>query len=80
MNRPLPSSQTLYSRIGDPLLVSIADARTMSGLSRTAIYRHMAAGHIRAVKSGSRTLVVVESLIEYVKSLPRATFGESHRA
>jgi len=72
-SRP-PSLQTVSSGIRDPLLVSIADARTISGLSRSAIYRHMAAGKIHAVKGGSRTLIVLDSLVEYVRSLPRATF------
>jgi hypothetical protein len=58
----------------DPLLVSIADARTISGLSRSELYRRLAAGKIRAVKCGSRTLIVLESLIEHLKSLPTATF------
>jgi hypothetical protein len=71
------TSHTAFSPKIGPVLVSIADARAIAGLSRSAIYRHMASGHIRAVKSGARTLVVVESLVEYVGSLPRATFRAS---
>jgi hypothetical protein len=63
--------------IKDPLLVSIADARIISGLSRSEIYRRMAAGNIRAVKGGSRTLIVLQSLIDHLKSLPTATFHVS---
>jgi len=37
----------------------------------------MAAGEIRAVKGGSRTLIVLESLIEHLRSLPTATFNVS---
>jgi hypothetical protein len=77
MTRSLPNSQTLSSGIRDPILVSIADARTISGLSRSAIYRRMAAGDIRAVKGGTRTLIVLESLIDHLKSLPVATFHVS---
>jgi hypothetical protein len=61
----------------DPLLVSVADARIISGLSRSGLYRRMAAGDIRAVKGGSRTLIVLESLLKHLKSLPAATFRAS---
>jgi len=60
-----------------PILVSIADARTISGLSRSAIYRQMAAGNIRSVKAGSRTLIVLQSLVQHLESLPPATFRRS---
>jgi len=58
-----------------PILISIADARTMTGLSRSVIYRQLTAGNLRAVKVGSRTLILLQSLIDYVNSLPSATFG-----
>jgi hypothetical protein len=41
-----PLSTTKHEKL-DPLLVSIADARMISGLSRTDLYRRMAAGNIR---------------------------------
>jgi hypothetical protein len=58
----------------DPLLISISHAGAISGLSRSEIYRRMAAGNIRAVKCGSRTLIVMESFKDHLKSLPTATF------
>jgi hypothetical protein len=60
-----------------PILISIADARTISGLSRSAIYRQLAAGNIRAVKGGSRTLIILQSLMQHLESLPLATFRGS---
>ena len=57
-----------------PTTVSINDARQMSGLSRSGVYRKLATGELCAVKSGTRTLIVVESLISHLKSLPPATF------
>jgi hypothetical protein len=69
----VPASTNQTSKTG-PLLISIADARTISGLSRSAIYRQLAAGNIRAVKGGSRTLIILQSLIEHLGSLPPATF------
>jgi hypothetical protein len=77
MTRSLPPSLQTLSRLRDPLLVSIADARTISGLSRSELYRRMAAGDIRAVKSGTRTLIILHSLIEHLKALPAAKFHAS---
>jgi hypothetical protein len=60
-----------------PILISIAEARIIAGLSRSAIYRQMAAGNIRAVKGGSRTLIVLQSLVQHLESLPPAKFRGS---
>jgi excisionase family DNA binding protein len=58
----------------EPLAAPIPDACHISGLSRSEIYRRLAAGDIRAVKSGSRTLILIDSLRAYMASLPLATF------
>jgi hypothetical protein len=71
-----PASTTEPLKTG-PILISIAEARIISGLSRSAIYRQMAAGNIRAVKGGSRTLIVLQSLVQHLESLPPATFRGS---
>jgi hypothetical protein len=70
----VPASTSETQKTG-PILISIADARIISGLSRSAIYRQLTAGNIRAVKNGSRTLIVLQSLVDYVNSLPAATWG-----
>jgi hypothetical protein len=57
-----------------PMMVSIAEARRISGMSRSELYRRLAANKFMAVKSGSRTLIVLDSLIVHLKSLPAATF------
>jgi len=58
----------------ETLAAPIPDACRVSGLSRSEIYRRLATGDIRAVKSGSRTLILMESLRAYLASLPAATF------
>jgi hypothetical protein len=58
----------------EPLALPIPDAQRVSGLSRSEIYRRLAAGDLRAVKSGSRTLVLMASLRAHLDSLPAATF------
>ena len=57
-----------------PLTITIPDAVRMSGLSRSEIYRRLAAGDIEARKSGSRTLIVWVSLKAYIDRLPPAEF------
>ena len=58
----------------EPLTLPIQAACQASGLSRSEIYRRLAAHDIRAVKSGSRTLILMDSLREHLASLPAATF------
>jgi Helix-turn-helix domain len=58
----------------DPIAAPIPDACRISGLSSSEIYRRLAAGDIRAVKSGSRTLILMDSLRAHLASLPPATF------
>jgi hypothetical protein len=54
------------------ILCTIPHAAAMIGRGQTFIYAAIGDGRIEAVKSDKRTLVVVESLREYAKSLPRA--------
>lgn len=61
----------------EPLAATIPNACQISGLSRSEIYRRLAAGDIRAVKNGKRTLILVSSVREYLAALPPATFRAS---
>jgi hypothetical protein len=64
----------------ETLAAPIPDACHISGLSRSEIYRRLAAGAIRAVTSGARTLILMDSLRAYVASLPAATFRAPKQA
>ena len=55
-----------------PLLVSVPQAAKMIGRGHSKIYDLIGEGRIHAVKSDNRTLITVESLHEYVRSLPLA--------
>jgi hypothetical protein len=55
-----------------PLLVPVKQACTIIGRGQSALYELIGAGKIRAVKSDGRTLIEVDSLREYAKSLPAA--------
>ena len=45
-----------------PLTHTLNDAARITGLSRSTLYRHAAAGRLRLVKVGGRTLVDADSL------------------
>lgn len=54
------------------LAVGIPEAAKMIGLSRSGVYRLFDDGKLVARKSGKRTLILVEDLETYLKSLPVA--------
>jgi excisionase family DNA binding protein len=54
-----------------PRYVSIQGACQITALSYVSIYRLIAAEKLRAVKAGSKTLVEMASIDEYLTSLPR---------
>jgi hypothetical protein len=66
----------------EPLLCSIKAAIAIIGRSERTIIDMIARGQLQAVKSDRRTLLVVQSLKDYVASLPRAkgTIDPSRRA
>ena len=56
----------------EPILVSIPQGCQMIGRGVATMYELIGAGRVRAVKDGARTLLEVESLREYARSLPAA--------
>jgi excisionase family DNA binding protein len=54
----------------EPILVPVPQASAIIGKCQRAIYELIASGQLKAVKSGRNTLVVYESLKEYVANLP----------
>jgi hypothetical protein len=56
----------------EPILVSIPQGCQMIGRGTAAMYDLIGAGLVEAVKSNGRTLLTVESLRAYAKSLPKA--------
>jgi hypothetical protein len=58
-----------------PLAQRVAEASSLSGLSRSAIYREAARGRIVLLKHGRTTLVDMASLRAFLASLPPAVFG-----
>lgn len=64
----------------DPVTMPLPRATGWSGLSRTTLYRLAAAGRIRMVKAGARTLVDCASVRAYLATLPEAAIGKRDAA
>ena len=57
----------------EPILCSVPQGCRMIGIGTQGMYDLIGAGLVKAVKRGTRTLLVVASLHEYANSLPPAT-------
>lgn len=60
-----PATTLAMESIRSRLLVSIREAASLSGLSRSFLYEAMARGELQFVKKGRRRLIPVTSLSEY---------------
>jgi hypothetical protein len=56
----------------EPIAISVEDTVKGTGESRSQVYKKIARGQYEAVKSGSRTLIIYESIKRHFASLPRA--------
>jgi hypothetical protein len=63
----------------EPLLCSVQAATALIGRCERSIIDAIARGEIKAVKSDRRTLVVVQSLKDYVASLPAPKLKPDNR-
>ncbi|WP_245485790.1 helix-turn-helix domain-containing protein [Rhizobium leguminosarum] len=54
------------------LAVTVPEAVQISGIGRTNLYKLFKDGSLKPRKSGKRTLILVEELEIYLKSLPVA--------
>jgi len=67
------TENTHHAGIPHPARATIANWCNLSGMSRSATYEALAAGRLRAVKLGSRTLIDVAHGLAWLDSLPPAT-------
>jgi excisionase family DNA binding protein len=57
----------------EPLTVTVQEARRLTGLGNTTLYRLIGEGKLRTVKVGARTLVIYPSLKLLLESAPAAS-------
>ncbi len=69
-----------YKPAHDPVTMPLPRAIGWSGLSRTTLYRLAAAGRIRMVKAGARTLVDCASVRAFLATLPEAKIAKREAA
>jgi excisionase family DNA binding protein len=50
--------------------LTLAEASAVSGIGRTKLYEAISAGALIARKCGSRTIVLRDELMRYLRSLP----------
>ncbi|GAN78024.1 MerR family transcriptional regulator [Acidisphaera rubrifaciens] len=68
------------SPIGYPAYATLAVWQRLSGISRSRTYELLAAGHLRAIKLRSRTLIDVEAALAWMRTLPAAEIAPVQRA
>lgn len=54
----------------DRLAYSVDQAAAVASISRRQLYRHLAAGRLRAAKDGKRTVILRRELVRFLRSLP----------
>jgi excisionase family DNA binding protein len=54
----------------EPISVSVAQASTLTGFSRSRIYELISTGELKAVKQGARTVILYDALRQFVVALP----------
>lgn len=81
-----PSSSNSQSSInrflkssGELRHLSIPECSTLTGFSRSTIYRALLRGDLVAVKNGKACRIPITNLRDYMANLPRATFGKEAR-
>lgn len=67
--------ENTHPAVPDPIAVALRDAPTVTGLSRSTIYREAAAGRLVLLKYGRTTLLCMASARRYIASLPQAVVG-----
>jgi excisionase family DNA binding protein len=56
----------------EPLAISVDETARVISHSRSSVYKLRAAGHLQAVKSGTKTLILYSSVKQWLASLQPA--------
>lgn len=58
------------------IAVTLREASALSGIGRSSLYKLFNEGKLIPRKAGKRTLIIVEELENYVRSLPKGGHGD----
>ena len=76
--RPTQASDVRWPPGGAyPAFATLTDWQRLSGISRSRTYELLAAGQLRAVKLGGRTLIDVEAGLAWMRGLPPAAIAKA---
>ncbi|MGH7156011.1 MAG: hypothetical protein ACREF3_18955 [Acetobacteraceae bacterium] len=62
-----------------PRFATIETWTALTGMPRRTVYDNLAAGHLKAIKCGRRTLIDVEHGLAWLRSQPAAVIRMSRR-
>ena len=62
------TSNTTNNAIMPPLALTVSETTRVLSTSRSAVYRHLRSGRLRAIKVGTRTLIPMDSAREFIAS------------
>jgi excisionase family DNA binding protein len=68
---PLPIPLAVPAKLAH----SVGEAASISGISRSMLYRYIAAGLLPLRKAGRRSLILADDLRKFLRSLPRLSAG-----
>lgn len=68
-------AMTISKPLRDPLTVTVQEARRLSGLSKTTVFKLISEGQLRTVKVRRRTLVSFPSLKSLLEPIVGAVEG-----
>ena len=71
MRLPIDTEEVSRSQIGNPVLVTVAEAAGLLRIGRTTAYELVMSGKLQSVKVGRRRLVVRDGVGRYVDELLR---------
>jgi hypothetical protein len=76
---PFDGGRTMSPSVELPRYATVDRWREISGMSRSATYKRLGAGDLRAVKVGQRTLVDVEHALVWLAAQPMARITSPRR-
>ena len=65
---------------GIKFLMSVNETAEATNRSRSSVYLMIAAGELKAIKDGNKTLIYGASILDRTASLPRADMGKAKKA
>jgi hypothetical protein len=74
LQQPEPSVASVAVVPIEPYAISVRECAIVENCGRSVVYERLARGEYEAIKDGSRTKIIVESIKRRRDSLPRAVF------